>query len=535
MEASGGDLFQFAVQFRTSTLLITFFIILLGLLFGELRISGVGFGSSGVLIVALVAGYFFEIRSVPELSQLGIVLFLWAVGLEAGPYFFRSFRQSGKKYLLTVLFLLGAAGSGALAAIYATGYDAGLVLGLLGGVMTSTPAMVAATQVADHNLVMLGYSVAYPFGLLGVILFIQISLRILRRRMENENRRSERMFVAMYRLTARKYRDRLVRDIDLFPAHQVIIASVLRADNLMACGGRTLLLKDDVLRLEGEEAAVKTVGSALGEEVTESFRPDGELDTRMIAVENVDNVNRTLSELNLRMRYQINVTRVIRNGFEMYPEPGLRLIYGDIVAAVGTPYQLDRVEGFLGRKEHAVQPRVDIRSFALMMFLSFLVGGVALPVIFLGNVSLGMAGGALLVGLFFGHFGRVGSFIGRFPRQATRVMKEFGLAIFFAQLGVQAGAVIVDSLTFDAIYYVAVSLVMLLVPMIASLYFSHRIMKLSLSEAYGVICGGMTFTPGLEIVRAVDSSEKPVVAYSAVYPVALIGVILVVQIVHALA
>ncbi|MFP4257328.1 MAG: hypothetical protein ACLFQ9_10735 [Desulfobacterales bacterium] len=205
------------------------------------------------------------------------------------------------------------------------------------------------------------------------------------------------------------------------------------------------------------------------------------------------------------------------------------LEYGDVMVAVGSPYQLDQLEMFLGHEHQAVQRRVDIRSLAAALFLAFFIGGLIIPFPAIGNFSLGLAGGGLVGGLIFGHFGQIGNFIGRFPCNATEVLKELGLALFFVQVGFETGQSFVEFLDYDVIYYALYAVLFATVPMAASFMVGHYIMKIPISKCFGVICGGMTFTPGLDIIREVDKSERPVVAYSSVYPVSLIMVILLVQ------
>jgi len=160
---------------------------------------------------------------------------------------------------------------------------------------------------------------------------------------------------------------------------------------------------------------VDRVGHILGEEVQTKFEENSELDTRSIVVENTSVVNRTLQDLDVRLRYNVSITRILRAGVEFVPREDLDLQYGDVVIAVGTSYQLDQLELFLGHEHHTVQRRVDIGSLAATLFLAFAIGGIIVPVPALGSISLGLAGGALVAGLIFGHFGRIGNFIGRFP------------------------------------------------------------------------------------------------------------------------
>ncbi|MGM0540539.1 MAG: aspartate:alanine exchanger family transporter [Thermodesulfobacteriota bacterium] len=523
------DLISIEFFFQKSELIVTFLIVLLGITFGNLRIKGVGFGASGVLIVAMIAGYFYQFEPVLILQDLGIVLFLLCVGLEAGPSFFRAFKQHGKRFITNVIVLLIVSGINTVAIIYLSGIPVGIGLGLFGGAFTSSPALVSALQFSPENEVIFGYGLAYPFGLLGVILFISIAMRLLRKRLEEETQSYTSMVAKLYRVTNDHYHGHLIKDIPEIQNNNVAISGILRDLSLRTASGSTAILKNDILRLEGLHEDVATVGEILGEEAEEKFEDSPELDSRSIVVENKAVINRSLSDLGIRLRFNVSLTRVIRANVEFVPRYDQVLGYGDVLVAVGSPYQLDQLEMFLGHEHQAVQRRVDIRSLAAALFLAFFIGGLIIPLPAIGNFSLGLAGGGLVAGLIFGHFGQIGNFIGRFPRNATEVLKELGLALFFVQVGFETGKSFVEFLSFEAIYYAIYAVLFVTIPMAISFLVGHYLMKIPISECFGVICGGMTFTPGLDIIREVDNSDRPVVAYSSVYPVSLILVILLVQ------
>ena len=523
------DLIKIEFFFQKTELIVTFLMVLLGITFGNFRIKGVGFGSSGVLIIAMIAGYFYQFEPVPILQDLGIVLFLLCVGLEAGPSFFRAFKQHGKRFITNVIVLLAVSGVNTVTIIALTGVPIGVGLGLFGGAFTSSPALVSAMQFSPENEVIFGYGVAYPFGLLGVILFISISMRLLRKKLEEETRSYSKMVAKLYRITSDQYNGQLLKEIPDIQNNNVAISGILRDLSLRTASGTTAIFKNDIVRLEGFQDDVDSVGTMLGEEVHENFEENPELDSRSIVVENTNVINRSISDLGIRLRFNVSLTRVVRANVEFVPRYDQVLAYGDVVVAVGSPYQLDQLEMFLGHEHQTVQRRVDIRSLAAALFLAFFIGGLIIPLPAIGNFSLGLAGGGLVAGLIFGHYGRIGNFIGRFPRNATDVLKELGLALFFVQVGFDTGQSFVESLDFSAIYYALYALLFAVVPMAVSFLVGHYFMKIPISECFGVICGGMTFTPGLDIIREIDKSERPVVAYSSVYPVSLILVILLVQ------
>ncbi|MDZ7642060.1 MAG: TrkA C-terminal domain-containing protein [Desulfurivibrio sp.] len=527
------NLIPIPLYYQHSELVITFLIVLLGIAFGNMTFKGVGFGASGVLIVAMAAGYLYPtLEAVDILADLGIVLFLLCVGLEAGPSFFRAFKLHGRRFISNVLVLLAISGVNTVAIIVITGIPIGIGLGLFAGSFTSSPALISALQFSPEEEVIFGYGLGYPFGLLGVILFITIAMRLLRPKMEAELAGRSKLHSAVYRLDNDDLHGALIRDVSLFQEHDVAVSGILRGLSVRTASSSTVLQRGDILRLEGRPENVASAGAVVGEEVHEEFDKNVELDSRSIVVENTAVLNRSLRDLGIRLRFNASVTRVIRGNFEFVPAEDDALAYGDLVVAVGSAQELDQLELFIGHEHHTVQRRVDIGSLAAVLFLAFAIGGVVIPIPGLGPFSLGIAGGALVAGLLFGHFGRIGNFIGRFPRNATAVLKELGLALFFVQVGLETGQSFVESLDFQAVYYAFYAMLFAVVPMAGSFLIGHYFLRIPVSECFGVICGGMTFTPGLDVIRQVDNSDRPVVAYSSVYPVALIMVIALVQGMH---
>ncbi|NKI36480.1 hypothetical protein HFP89_15020 [Wenzhouxiangella sp. XN79A] len=526
------DLIGIEFFFRRTELLITFLVILLGLAFGNLKIKGVGFGASGVLIIAMAFGYFYQFDPIDILADLGIVLFLLSVGLEAGPSFFRSFKKHGKRFIGNVLVLLAVSGVTTVAIIVLASIPVGVGLGLFAGSFTSSPALVSALQFSPEEEVIFGYGVAYPFGLISVILFISIATRLLRRSMLEEVAARSSLHTGVFKVTDEQIDGQALRNIPLLRNKDVVVSGILRDLSVRTASGSTALFVGDVVKLEGTHDAVEAAGAELGEPIHDDFEQESELDTRNIVVENISVVNRTINDLGIRLRYNVSITRIIRSDVEFVARDDQVIEYGDVVVAVGTAYQLDQLELFLGHEHHTVQPRVDIASLAATLFLAFAIGGVVIPIPQLGPFSLGLAGGALISGLIFGHFGRIGNFIGRFPRNATSVLKELGLALFFVQIGFETGQSFVESLDIQALHYAFYAVLIAIVPMAASFLFGHYVLRISVSECFGVVCGGMTFTPGLNVIAETDASERPIVAYSSVYPVALILVIGLVQLMY---
>jgi len=280
------SLVSIPLYFQKSELVVTFLIALAGIAFGNLTVKGVGFGSSGVLIAAMVAGYFFQFDAVNILADLGIVLFLLCVGLEAGPSLFRAFKRDGKRFISNVLVLLGVSAVNTVVLIAITGVPIGIGLGLFAGAFTSSPALISALQFSPEQEVIFGYGVAYPFGLIGVILFISIVVRLMKRRMDDELRGRSQLNAAVYKLDSDAYHGSRIADVPLFQEHDVVVSGILRDLSIHSASGGTVPQQGDTLRLEGLPENVAAVGSALGAEVQGPFDEQSELNTRSIVVEN---------------------------------------------------------------------------------------------------------------------------------------------------------------------------------------------------------------------------------------------------------
>ncbi len=280
------SLVSIPLYFQKSELVVTFLIALAGIAFGNLTVKGVGFGSSGVLIAAMVAGYSFQFDAVNILADLDIVLFLLCVGLEAGPSLFRAFKRDGKRFISNVLVLLGVSAVNTVVLIAITGVPIGIGLGLFAGAFTSSPALISALQFSPEQEVIFGYGVAYPFGLIGVILFISIVVRLMKRRMDDELRGRSQLNAAVYKLDSDAYHGSRIADVPLFQEHDVVVSGILRDLSIHSASGGTVPQQGDTLRLEGLPENVAAVGSALGAEVQGPFDEQSELNTRSIVVEN---------------------------------------------------------------------------------------------------------------------------------------------------------------------------------------------------------------------------------------------------------
>lgn len=365
-----------------NTLMIVFLVAVIGYLVGSIKIRGVELGTAGVLLVALVFGHFgFE---VPDLvRELGLICFVTSVGFIAGPKFFRNFKINARSYILlgAIIIIIGALTT--IGIIEIAGVPSDVSVGMMAGALTSTPGLAAAIDATGSVHASVGYGIAYPFGVVGVVLFVQLVPKFLKTDMAAERARFE---------------------------------------------------------------AAQNVGD-------EEFR-------------------KTKKE---------------------------ELFYADSM-------------GFF--------------PFALAIVLGIILAKIVIPLPGGAEFSLGTSGGPLIAGLILGHFGKIGRLSMKVEKHVLECLREFGLALFLIGAGVEAGAGFVEILREEGLVLFIYGALITLIPMFVGYFFAAKVLKLSLFNSLGSICGGMTSTPALGTLIRVTETDDVASAYAATYPVALVFVVL---------
>ena len=365
-----------------NTLMIVFLVAVIGYLVGSIKIRGVELGTAGVLLVALVFGHFgFE---VPDLvRELGLICFVTSVGFIAGPKFFRNFKINARSYILlgAIIIIIGALTT--IGIIEIAGVPSDVSVGMMAGALTSTPGLAAAIDATGSVHASVGYGIAYPFGVVGVVLFVQLVPKFLKTDMAAERARFE---------------------------------------------------------------AAQNVGD-------EEFR-------------------KTKKE---------------------------ELFYADSM-------------GFF--------------PFALAIVLGIILAKIVIPLPGGAEFSLGTSGGPLIAGLILGHFGKIGRLSMKVEKHVLECLREFGLALFLIGAGVEAGAGFVEILREEGLVLFIYGALITLIPMLVGYFFAAKVLKLSLFNTLGSICGGMTSTPALGTLIRVTETDDVASAYAATYPVALVFVVL---------
>jgi putative transport protein len=501
-------------------LLTLFLSIALGLILGRLKLVGLSLGSSGVLFVALLFGHL-GYTVPPGLGDLGLVLFVYCVGITAGPSFFRAFVRQGRDLakLVGVLVVVGA-GTSWLAAVW-LGLPRDLVVGLFAGSMTSTPALAAAMErLPAGSDVAVGYGIAYPFGVVGVVLFVQVLPRILgvdllamARDLGAREAGGRKIVRALVEVINPAVIGRHLRDLEFIAENNCQIPRQLKGDRLVPVDADLLLV--------GREFRAERLIPLLGRR---SERTDYVMDTEQqriqVIVGSRSMVGQKLRDLSLLTRFGVTISRITRHDLEFVPDLEDEIEYGDALSAVGEPENLERFAAAAGHRAKSFD-ETDIISLGIGIIAGIVLGMVEVK---LGGTSvrLGMAGGPLFVALLLGHFGRLGGVVGHLPRASRLLMMEIGLVLFLAHAGMSAGGQVLGVIQSHGINVALAGVAVTMLPMLVGYLFARYVLKMNLLQVIGGVCGGMTSTPALGTITAKVDSEVPVVSYAAAYPVALI-------------
>ncbi len=505
-------------------------IIILGLMLGRLKLAGLSFGTSAILFVALLAGHL-DLQVPDGFGTLGLALFVYCVGISAGPTFFRGLASQGRVMAMlgTLIVLCGVAATWCCAKVLALPAD--LAGGLMAGALTSTPALGAISEASpDPASVAVGFGVAYPIGIVSVVLFTQLALKWLMLPIDpysehaaadddtSEPAKIQRCAVEVLNPGIIGKRP---SQVAVLADSRCQLSRIQVSKRWRPTPADYVLQVHDKVLLVGEMPDVQIVAETLGviQEQEEDAVLDVERERKSFVVSSPKIYGQTLKDLRLRSLYGVTVVRIRRHDIEFVPSARTQIEFGDTLTIVGEPATLAQLERVLGHRPRTLN-ETDLLSLLIGMCTGIMVGNYKVNIAGL-TVALGVAGGPLMVGLILGHFRRLGPIRGSFPPAAQLLMTEGGLAFFLADAGVHAGANVGTVLAEYGLVLLVVAVVIVLVPMFMGYILAKYLFGLSLFQSLGATCGGLTSTPGLAVLTGATESSQPVTSYVAAYPVAL--------------
>ena len=513
-------------------MLTLFLTLAVGLALGGLRVRGIGLGASGALFAGMLAGHLG--LGIPDgIGVLGIVLFTYCVGLTAGPVFFSSLRRQGGGLAKLAAVTVGTGALTTLALGRLLRMEPELAVGVFVGALTSTPGLAVALDALGEQgrLAAIGYGVAYPFGVVGVVLFIQLVPRLLGLSLRASGTSSEGAAIQrrVIEITCPELAGMpLVQLSAVLGAGDFCVSRVVRDDALVPVSAEDTVQRGATALVVAPGDRMDAICKKLGRASARPLRLDADQERDQVVVTRPSFLGQPLADLDLMGRYGVVITRVARDGYTLFAEPDLPLEYGDTLTVVGMPEALAEFARAAGHREKALHES-DLATLALGLALGIGLGLVPFGIPGRAVFRLGLAGGPLFVALVLGHVRRRGWVAGHLPRAARQMLLELGLVFCLADAGVQAGARLVPVLReHGTALFLAGMLITALPLLVAYLVARHRL-HLDLFATFGGICGSMTSTPALGALVAEADSGKPAASYAAAYPMALILMAVCVQ------
>ncbi|MDR3250378.1 MAG: putative transporter [Tannerella sp.] len=538
------------------SILLLSVVIALGVLLGKIRIGGISLGITFVLFVGITFGHFgmeIDENVLHFFKEFGLILFVYSVGMQVGPGFFSSFRKGGftLNILATTVVLLGVATMLTIHFITKTPIPA--MVGILSGAVTNTPGLGAAQQAysdiagSSDPSIALGYAVSYPLGVVGIILSIiavrwifGISFKKETEDMDRENEAQTHGAIAVS-LKVRNpaiFGKQIGELASLLEHREFVISRILYAENneMTLVDADTVLRENDKIFVITTDRDANTVKAFIGEEINmerkQWVRAESQFINRRIIVTKSDINGKHLGELKLRKLYGITITRINRAGVDLVAAPGLILQLGDRVNVVGTEKAIASVEGVLGNSMKRLNEPNLIPIF-LGIALGIMLG--SLPISFPGipqPVKLGLAGGPLIVAILLSRFGYKYKLVTYTTMSANLLMREIGITIFLACVGLGAGGQFFETIINEGGYaWIGYGFVITIVPLIITGVIARKFCRLNYYSIMGLLAGSVTDPPALAYSNMAAGNDMPAVSYATVYPLTMFLRVLTAQLI----
>ena len=512
-----------------------------GLALGKIKVKGISFGVTFVFFAGIIAGHF-NVKINPEMlaiaQNFGLILYIYALGLQVGPGFFSSFKQGGIKLNLLSIGLLLIGSLMAVLVHWTTNTSAGDTVGLLAGAVTNTPMLGAGQQALLQmdpsneqvaNDMAMACAVAYPFGLVGMILSVLLLKRMFAPKefQKAENNASDNTYVTEYQISNPAIFGKTIMDIRQNADCQFVISRVWKNETLIIPTSDTILEENEHVLVISAKKDVEQIKQLFGHRENVDWNKkdidwnaiDSQLVSKKVLVTKSRHNGVKLGDLRLRNSYGINITRVNRAGIDLLPNRNLRLQIGDRLTVVGEARAVERVSTILGNEAKRLK-NPNLLSIFIGIVLGLILGSIPIAIPGMSMpIKLGIAGGPMIIGILMGSFGPRFHITTYTTRSANLMLRQLGLTIYLAGLGLSAGAGFFDTVfTAEGLKWVLISIALCVVPVLIMGFIAAKIFKTSYAENAGMLCGGMANPFALDYAGSGSDGDDPAVAYATVYP-----------------
>ena len=519
----------------------------LGLWIGNWRIYGVGLGIGGVLFGGIIVGHFAQTYALDLngdmlhfIQEFGLILFVYTIGIQVGPGFFSSLRVSGLR--LNGFAVLMVVLSGVVTALIHKlfGVPLPVILGVFSGAVTNTPALGAGQQIltdlgSDPALVDkmgMGYAMAYPFGICGILLVMWLLRLIFRISVDAEARdfdaknglKHELLQTMNISVRNPNLAGMPIHSIPIINSDEIVCSRLKRGEHLMVPLPDTVLELGDLIHLVGQKQDLENARLVIGDQVDTSLATRGTaLQVSRVVVTNEKVLGKKIRDLNLKQKYDVVISRLNRSGVELVASSNASLQFGDILNLVGRPESIDRVADIVGNAQQKLQ-QVQMLPVFIGIGLGVLLGSIPLFIPgFPAALKLGLAGGPLVVALILGRIGSIGKLYWFMPPSANLALRELGIVLFLSVVGLKSGGNFVDTLlNGDGLSWIGYGILITAIPLLTAGILARAMAKMNYLTICGMLAGSMTDPPALAFANGLHpTSGAAALSYATVYPLAM--------------
>lgn len=521
------------------------FIISVGIILGKIKIKGISLGITFILFVSILAAHFglrIDHEVLHFMKEFGLILFVYSVGLQVGPGFFSSFKKGGLQLnmLAASVVLLGVIVT--IIIHYITDVPMPTMIGIMSGAVTNTPGLGAAQEAyydvfgSSDSTIAMGYAVAYPLAVVGIIGSIMLLRYIFRINMAEESKKIDEPSYSQSTIELLSLEvnnpavfGMVIKNIaSMLDTKKFIVSRVLHHENehIEIASSRTVLNKGDKILVVTTPADKLTIATFIGKVIDMSEDDwavlDKQLMSKRILVTRSDINGKTIRELNLRNNFGVNITRVTRVGMDLIAHPNLQLQIGDRVTIVGDVNAIHNVAKTLGNQLKMLNEPHLIPIF-IGIFLGVFLGSI--PFSFPGipqPIKLGLAGGPLIVAILMSVLGARYKLVTYTTLSANLMLREIGICFFLACVGLSAGENFLDTIIYGGgIKWIGYGCIITIFPLLIVGIIGRAFFKVNYFTLMGLLAGSSTDPPALAYANAISDNDAPAVGYASVYPLTM--------------
>ncbi|WP_109860690.1 putative transporter [Aggregatibacter aphrophilus] len=518
----------------------------IGLWIGHWKIKGVGFGVGGVLFGGIIVAHFtnqyglkLDTHTLHFVQEFGLILFVYTIGIQVGPGFFSSLRRSGLK-LNGFAFLIVLLGGITVVFIHKlANVPLDIILGIYSGAVTNTPSLGAGQQILSElgmnsttETMGMAYAMAYPFGICGILLsmwlirlFFKVNVDEEERNFKQESGHDKESLTAMDIKVTNKNLDGLcLIDVPGFGTGDVVCSRLKRGDSISVPKANTEIYLDDILHLVGEINALKKMRLIVGDEMDVPTSTVGsEIRAERVVVTSEKVLGKKIKSLGIHQKYGVVISRLNRAGVELVPTANTTLQFGDVLHMVGSTDVMNNAISVIGNAAQKLQ-QVQMLPVFIGIGLGVLFGSIPFYIPgFPVALKLGLAGGPLVIALILARIGTLGKLYWFMPPSANLALRELGIVLFLAVVGLKSGGSFLDTLlNGDGLEWMGYGVIITSVPLLVTSIIARLYSKLNYLSLCGVLAGSMTDPPALAFANAIkEESGAAALSYATVYPLAM--------------